>query len=70
MGTEDYYDDFVDTPEDYGVVGRDSYFDEVQQKIRELYEGDKQSVILLPVKKYYHTLHHSLTGSSIEVVRN
>ena len=65
MGTEDYYDDFVDTPEDYGETGRDSYFDEVQQRIRELYEGDKQSVYYVRQlqikfeKEYFHWITYN-----------
>lgn len=65
MGTEDYYDDFVDTPEDYGVTGRDSYFDEVQQKIREIYENDEKSVYYvrqMQIKfegKYFHWITYN-----------
>jgi hypothetical protein len=65
VGTEDYYDDFIDTPEDYGETGRDSYFDEVQQKIRDLYEGDKQSVYYVRQlqikfeKEYFHWITYN-----------
>lgn len=69
MGTEDYYDEFVDTPEDYEGSGRDSYFDEVQQKIRELYERDRQSVYYVRQmqikfeKEYFHWItNNALLG--------
>jgi hypothetical protein len=44
VGIEDYYYDFLDEPEDYEESGPDSYFLEVQQQIREIYEKDMQSV--------------------------
>ena len=44
MEVDDYYNDFVDAPEDYSEAGPDSYFIEVQKKIREIYEENRQSV--------------------------
>jgi hypothetical protein len=44
MGTDDYYYDFIDTPEDYEGSGPDSYFIEAQNKIRGIYDSDRESV--------------------------
>lgn len=60
MGIDDSYYDFVEAPEDYEGPGRDSYFDEVQQEIRTIYENDKKSVYYVRQmqikfeKKYFH----------------
>jgi len=60
VGTDDYYYDFVDEPEDYEKYGPDSYFLEAQKQIREIYEKDRQSVYYLRQmqiklgKDYFH----------------
>jgi hypothetical protein len=65
VGIDDYYYDFVDAPEDYEGSGRDSYFDEVQQEIREIYESDKKGVYYVRQmqikfeKKYFHWITYN-----------
>jgi len=65
VGIEDYYNDFVDAPEDYEGAGPDSYFIEVQQKIREIYERDRQSVYYVRQmqikfeKDYFHWITYN-----------
>jgi len=66
---DDYYNDFVDAPEDYGRSGADSYFLEVQNKIQEIYEKDKQSVYYVRQmqikfeKDYFHWItYNALVG--------
>jgi len=69
VGIEDYYNDFVDTPESYQGTGPDSYFLEVQQKIKEIYEENKQSVYYVRQmqlrfeKNYFHWItYNALVG--------
>ena len=65
MGIDDYYYDFIDTPESYEEYGPDSYFIEAQQKIREIYERDRQSVYYVRQmqikleKDYFHWITHN-----------
>lgn len=65
MGKEDYYYDFVDEPEDYEGYRPDSYFIEAQQKIREIYERDRQSVYYVRQmqikleKEYFHWITYN-----------
>jgi hypothetical protein len=65
VGIEDYYDDFLDAPEDYEGTGPDSYFLEAQQRIREIYEGDRQSVYYVRQmqikleKDYFHWITYN-----------
>ncbi len=44
---DDYYDDFVDAPEDYTEWSPDSYFVEVQSRIREMYDRKRDSIYYL-----------------------
>ncbi|MCX5855775.1 MAG: hypothetical protein NTZ24_14600 [Deltaproteobacteria bacterium] len=55
------YDDFTEAPEDYFEPSKpDHYFLQAQKEIRELYEGDRESVYYIRQiqikfeKKYYH----------------
>jgi hypothetical protein len=65
MGKEDYYYDFPDTPEDYEGYVPDSYFIEVQKKIRDIYDSDRQSVYYVRQmqirfeKEYFHWITYN-----------
>jgi hypothetical protein len=65
VGKEDYYNDFNEAPEDYEGSGPDSYFIQVQQQIREIYERDKQSVYYVRQmqikfeKDYFHWITYN-----------
>jgi hypothetical protein len=69
LEVDDYYYDFKEAPEDYGESGPDSYFLEVQKKIREIYEKDRQSVYYVRKmqikfeKEYFHWItYNALVG--------
>ena len=72
VGTEDYYYDFQETPEDYQESGPDSYFKDAQEQIREIYERDRQGVYYVRQmqikleKDYFHWItYNAMVGLRI-----